>query len=61
MHTLPTPPGTAVRPDRAFSTPAVVASCVGFVLIGALQSLYGPALPALRQEFGLSPRAPDSP
>ncbi|MFI8081508.1 MFS transporter [Kitasatospora sp. NPDC086009] len=55
MHTLPTPPGTALRPDRAFSTPAVVASCVGFVLIGALQSLYGPALPALRQEFGLSP------
>ncbi|MFF2815966.1 hypothetical protein ACFVT9_10650 [Kitasatospora cineracea] len=55
MHTLPTPPDTTRRPDRAFSTPAVVASCVGFVLIGALQSLYGPALPALRSAYGLSP------
>ncbi|MFF5958292.1 MFS transporter [Streptomyces luteogriseus] len=40
-----------------FSTAAVVASCVGFVLIGVLQSLYGPAIPALRAEFGLSPSA----
>lgn len=40
---------------RLFSRPAVVASCAGFVLIGALQALYGPALPALRQEHGLSP------
>ncbi|MFD4909635.1 MFS transporter [Kitasatospora purpeofusca] len=55
MQTLPSLPDTAVRPDRSFSTPAVVASCIGFVLIGALQSLYGPALPALRQEYGLSP------
>ncbi|MGP3984540.1 MFS transporter [Streptomyces sp. KR80] len=38
-----------------FSRPATVASCVGFVLIGALQALYGPAVPALREEFGLSP------
>jgi fucose permease len=35
----------------------VVASCVGFVLIGALQALYGPAIPGLRAEFGLSPSA----
>jgi fucose permease len=28
---------------------------VGFVLIGALQALYGPAIPALREEFGLTP------
>jgi fucose permease len=28
---------------------------VGFVLIGALQALYGPAIPAFREEFGLSP------
>ncbi|MFF3379210.1 MFS transporter [Streptomyces sp. NPDC002680] len=35
----------------------MVASCVGFVLIGALQALYGPAIPALRDEFGLSPSA----
>ncbi|MFF1510409.1 MFS transporter [Streptomyces sp. NPDC058326] len=33
----------------------MVASCVGFVLIGALQALYGPAIPALRDEFDLSP------
>ncbi|WP_190033762.1 MFS transporter [Streptomyces fructofermentans] len=38
-----------------FSTPAVVASCAGFVLIGALQAVYGPAVPAFRTEFGLSP------
>jgi fucose permease len=30
---------------------------VGFVLIGALQALYGPSIPALREEFGLSPSA----
>ncbi|WP_461007870.1 MFS transporter [Streptomyces capparidis] len=40
-----------------FSRTATVASCVGFVLIGALQALYGPAVPALREEFGLSPAA----
>ncbi|GAA4908282.1 MFS transporter [Streptomyces coeruleoprunus] len=42
---------------RLFSRPAAVASCVGFVLIGALQALYGPAVPALREEYGLSPSA----
>ncbi|MEU9958452.1 MFS transporter [Streptomyces sp. NPDC050982] len=40
-----------------FSRAAVVACCVGFVLIGALQALYGPAIPAFREEFGLSPSA----
>ncbi|WP_247706630.1 MFS transporter [Streptomyces liliiviolaceus] len=40
-----------------FSAAAVVASCGGFVLIGALQALYGPSIPALREEFGLSPSA----
>ncbi|GAA3843429.1 MFS transporter [Streptomyces phyllanthi] len=44
------PPGAAL-----FSPAAVVASCAGFVLIGALQALYGPAIPAFREEFGLSP------
>ncbi|WP_406199707.1 MFS transporter [Streptomyces europaeiscabiei] len=43
--------------SRVFSPAAVVASCVGFVLIGVLQSLYGPAIPAFRDEFGLSPSA----
>ncbi len=54
------PPVAATRttPDTpAFSPVAVVASCVGFVLIGALQALYGPAIPAFRREFGLSPSA----
>ncbi|MDX5570287.1 MFS transporter [Streptomyces sp. ID05-04B] len=35
----------------------MVASCFGFVLIGVLQALYGPSIPALREEFGLSPSA----
>ncbi|MFF8970345.1 MFS transporter [Streptomyces sp. NPDC014995] len=48
----PAPPTAPV-----FTPTAVVASCVGFVLIGALQALYGPAIPALREEFGLSPSA----
>ncbi|MET7476927.1 MFS transporter [Streptomyces sp. NPDC005648] len=49
---------TDLRSDaagRLFSRPAAVASCLGFVLIGMLQSLYGPAVPGLREEFGLSP------
>ncbi|MFE9399196.1 MFS transporter [Streptomyces flavidovirens] len=49
-------PGVS-RDAPLFSTAAVVASCVGFVLIGALQALYGPAIPAFREEFGLSPSA----
>ncbi|MEU7721371.1 MFS transporter [Streptomyces tibetensis] len=44
-------------PAPLFSRAAVLASCAGFVLIGALQALYGPAIPALRAEFGLSPSA----
>jgi fucose permease len=48
---------TVTRPAdvRLFSRPATVASCVGFVLIGMLQALYGPAVPGLRNEYGLSP------
>lgn len=49
---------TEVRPGttgRLFSRAAAVASCAGFVLIGMLQALYGPAVPGLREEFGLSP------
>jgi fucose permease len=48
-------PGAERRP--VFSPAAVVASCVGFVLIGVLQALYGPAIPAFREEFGLTPSA----
>ncbi|MBD9727069.1 MFS transporter [Streptomyces caniscabiei] len=49
-----------IRPapeTRVFSPAAVVASCVGFVLIGVLQALYGPAIPALRDTYDLSPSA----
>ncbi|MBO4254925.1 MFS transporter [Streptomyces griseorubiginosus] len=38
-----------------FTRSATAASCAGFVLIGMLQALYGPAVPGLRAEFGLSP------
>ncbi|MFJ6483321.1 MFS transporter [Streptomyces sp. NPDC091682] len=37
------------------TTVAIVASCLAFVVVGALQALYGPAIPALRDEFGISP------
>ncbi|MGW7458170.1 MFS transporter [Streptomyces sp. NPDC054797] len=37
------------------TTVAIIASCLAFVVIGALQALYGPAIPALREEYGLSP------
>lgn len=47
----------AVEAGPVFTTSAVVASCFGFVLIGALQALYGPSIPALRDDFGLSPSA----
>jgi len=40
---------------RLFTRPAAAAACAGFVLIGMLQALYGPAVPGLREEFGLSP------
>ncbi|MFD9518081.1 MFS transporter [Streptomyces sp. NPDC059979] len=40
---------------RLLTTVAIIASCVAFVVIGALQALYGPAIPALREEFGISP------
>lgn len=50
----PSPPDAA---SPLFSRAAVVASCVGFILIGALQALYGPAIPAFRDAHGLSPSA----
>ncbi|MFJ3722822.1 MFS transporter [Streptomyces sp. NPDC090045] len=37
------------------TTVAIVASCLAFAVIGALQALYGPAIPALRDEYGISP------
>jgi FHS family glucose/mannose:H+ symporter-like MFS transporter len=40
---------------RLFGPTATVAACMGFVLLGALQAYYGPAIPALRSRFGLAP------
>ncbi|WP_438819037.1 MFS transporter [Streptomyces hilarionis] len=51
------PPGPATESAPVFTAAATVASCAGFVLIGALQALYGPSIPSLREEFGLSPSA----
>ncbi|SOE61399.1 Fucose permease [Streptomyces sp. OV198] len=48
---------TRTAAGRLFSRPAAVASCIGFVLIGMLQALYGPAVPGLRTQYGLSPSA----
>lgn len=45
--------GSTGRP--LLTTVAITASCVAFVVIGALQALYGPAIPALREEYGISP------
>lgn len=57
MTDQPTMTAQVTTEAPGFSPAAVVASCVGFVLIGALQALYGPAIPAFRAEFGLSPSA----
>lgn len=48
---VPTSPPIQPRP---FSTIAIAASCVGFVVIGALQALYGPAIPTFREKFSVS-------
>lgn len=53
---LPTAPARD-RSAAMFTTTAVVASCVGFVLIGAFQALYGPAIPTFLVEFGVSTTA----
>ncbi|MEV0373129.1 MFS transporter [Streptomyces sp. NPDC050636] len=39
---------------RLFSSPAVVASCAGILFIGMTQALYGPAMPAIQERFGVS-------
>ena len=45
----------AGEPERLFGTAATVAACVSFVLLGALNAFFGPAIPALRGRFGLAP------
>ena len=39
----------------AATTAGVIVSCFGFVVIGAQQALYGPAIPFLMQKYGISP------
>jgi hypothetical protein len=46
---------------RLFTRPAAVASCAGFVLIGMLQALYGPAVPGLREQYNPRPSPPRRP
>ncbi|MER6282872.1 hypothetical protein [Streptomyces sviceus] len=50
MSSTPAPARTPV-----LSPAAVVASRVGLLLIGALQALYGPAIPAFREGAGHHP------
>jgi MFS transporter, FHS family, glucose/mannose:H+ symporter len=40
---------------RLVTRTAVVGCCAGFVVIGGLQALYGPAIPAIRARFGVTP------
>lgn len=46
-----------VRDVSIVSRPAATACCVGFLLSGAIQALYGPAIPVLSRKFELSPSA----
>ena len=39
------------------TTPAIAGCCGGFVVLGTLQALYGPAIPAFRARFGVTPAA----
>lgn len=43
------------RHDRAATGWGVLASCFGFVVMGALQALYGPAIPHLMDRFAITP------
>ncbi|MGW6979886.1 MFS transporter [Streptomyces sp. NPDC054932] len=43
------------RGEPLLTTVAIIASCLAFVVIGALQALYGPAIPALRDQYGIGP------
>lgn len=46
----------AAANNMSAATPVgVIASCFGFVVIGAQQALYGPAIPYLMHKYGISP------
>ena len=45
----------APHDPRPLTRVALAGSCAGFVVIGVLQSLYGPAIPAFRDKFAVTP------
>jgi FHS family glucose/mannose:H+ symporter-like MFS transporter len=45
---------TAAAPDVTFPRAFRAASFVGFLLLGAVVSLYGPAVPLFREQYGVS-------
>ena len=49
------PPADGV--PRPMTRTAVAGCCGGFVVLGTLQALYGPAVPAFRARFGVTPAA----
>jgi MFS transporter, FHS family, glucose/mannose:H+ symporter len=49
------PPRPAPDQPAPLSRIALAGCCAGFVLIGVMQALYGPAIPAFRTRFGVSP------
>jgi fucose permease len=49
------PRPSADNQPRPLTRIALAGSCAGFVVIGGLQALYGPAIPAFRATFGVSP------
>ena len=50
---MPTRP--APNQPKPLTRVALTGSCAGFVVIGGLQALYGPAIPAFRAKFGATP------
>ncbi|HEY0717717.1 MAG TPA: MFS transporter [Streptosporangiaceae bacterium] len=49
------PSGPSDDQSRPLTRVALTGSCAGFVVIGGLQALYGPAIPSFRATFGISP------
>lgn len=54
-HSVRTGEGSPGETERLFGRGAIAAACAGFVLFGALSAFFGPAIPALRNRFGLAP------
>jgi fucose permease len=49
------PRQTTLHQPKPLTRIALIGSCAGFVVIGGLQALYGPAIPAFRAKFGATP------